>query len=146
MERVLALDVGDARVGVAVSDPLGITAQPSGFFPRVGARADLARVRDLVARHGAVRVVVGHPLLLSGEAGARARDAETFAEKLRDGLGGIGVDLWDERLTTAQAEREMIEGGVRRKRRKEAVDAVAAALILQSWLDAHRGSANGIGA
>ena len=134
--RIVGLDLGAARVGVAVSDPLGITAQPAGFFPRSGPRGDVQEVRALILLNDATRVVIGLPLLLSGESGAKADEAREFAQRLRDALE-IEVDLWDERLTTVQAERLLIEGNVRRERRRTAVDAIAAALILQSWLDAH---------
>lgn len=134
--RLLALDLGSVRVGVAVSDPLGLTASPSGWFPRRGPVKDVAAVRDLVVEHEAVGVVVGHPLRLTGEAGDTARESEAFAERLRAGGIDVPVILWDERLTTVQAERAMIEGGVRREKRRGAVDAVAAAILLQSYLDA----------
>lgn len=136
--RVLALDVGLVRVGIAVSDPLGITAQSIGFFDRGGPRRDTAAVARLVAEHGAGTVVVGHPLLLSGEAGTRARDAESFAAALREALPRIAVELWDERFTTAEVERAMIAGGVRRRRRREVVDSLAAVLILQGYLEGNR--------
>lgn len=136
--RVLAIDPGEARIGVAVSDPLGITAQPIGFVARRGEARDLEAIRGLVSQHEAVRVVVGHPLRLSGEAGEAARRAGALADRLREALGGTPVELWDERLTTAQAERALLEGDVRRNRRRRAVDAIAAALILQSWLDARQ--------
>ncbi len=135
--RILALDLGDARVGLALSDPLGVTAQPLGALRRVGPRQDVARLRALVEEHRVTRVVVGHPLLLSGGAGERARGAEDLAATLREALGGIPVELWDERLTTVEAERLMLQGDVRRRRRREVVDSLAAALILQSWMEAH---------
>jgi putative Holliday junction resolvase len=134
--RVLGLDLGDVRIGVAVSDPLGLTAQPEPHLRRIGPRKDLDQVRQLVERHGVERVIVGHPLLMSGESGERARQAEAFAERLREHLGGTPVELWDERLTTVQAERTLLTDNVRRDRRKQVVDGMAAALILQSWLDA----------
>lgn len=134
--RVLGVDLGDVRVGLAISDPLGLTAQPLGPLPAAPARDRLARLAAIVREREVVRVVVGHPLLLSGEAGARARASEAFAERLRREVA-CPVDLWDERLTTVQAERALIEGEVRRRRRREVVDAAAAAILLQSWLDAH---------
>lgn len=134
--RVLGVDLGDVRIGLAISDPLGLTAQPLGRLPAASARDRLARLAAIVRERDVVRVVVGHPLLLSGEAGTRARASEAFVERLR-GEVACPVDLWDERLTTAQAERALIEGDVRRGRRREVVDAAAAAILLQSWLDAH---------
>lgn len=134
--RVLALDLGDIRVGIAVSDPLGVTAQPLETLRRASAEDVLARVGELAGSLGVSHVVVGNPLLLSGEQGSRSREAQGFAERLRQALPGVTVELWDERLTTVQAERILIEGGVRRRRRRKSVDTIAAALILQSYLDA----------
>lgn len=134
--RVLALDLGDARIGLALSDELGFTAQPAGNLARTGSREVVRAVAKLVAGHGVSRIVVGHPLHLSGEEGERARDARETARRLEASLS-VPVELWDERLTTAEAERALIEGGVRRARRREVVDSLAAVLILQSWLSAH---------
>ncbi len=134
--RVLALDLGQVRIGLAISDELGITAQPAGFLARAGNRADLEAIARLVEEHGVARVVVGHPLLLSGEEGTRAREARETSERLGKALP-VPVELWDERLTTAQAERALIGGGVRRAKRRKVIDSMAAVLILQSWLEAH---------
>jgi len=133
--RVLAVDLGTVRVGLALSDPLRITGQPMGFLPRRALRDDLAALTDLVKANGVATVVVGHPLLMSGIAGERALDAQAFAERLR-AEGVCAVVLWDERLTTVQAVRALLEGNVSRKNRRKVVDAAAAALMLQSWLDA----------
>lgn len=137
--RRLALDLGDRRVGLALSDPTGLVASPHGLFERVGSRRDLEAVESIVREHEVVEVVVGWPRSMSGEAGERAKLAEAFAEKLRDRIG-VPVVLWDERLTTVEAQRALIAGGVRRERRRLVVDAVAAALILQGYLDAQRSS------
>jgi putative Holliday junction resolvase len=134
--RCLALDLGERRIGLALSDALGFTAQPLPPFVRVGPRKDLEALAAIVARHDVGRVVVGLPLLLSGEAGEAARGAREFAERLRARLPGVEVELWDERLSTAEAERAMIEGGARRRERQRSIDSVAAALILQGYLDA----------
>ena len=133
--RVLALDLGTVRVGLALSDPLGITAQPFGRIARSLLRRDLSPLREVVEAHGVAAILVGHPRLLSGEAGTRAQEAEAFARKLTAEVS-IPVILWDERLTTVQANRALLEGGVKRSRRREVVDAAAATLLLQSWLDA----------
>jgi putative Holliday junction resolvase len=133
--RVLALDLGTVRVGLALSDPLRITGQPLGRLPRRALRDDLHALIDLVRENDVAVVVVGHPLLMSGVAGERALDAEAFAERLRSAVS-CPVVLWDERLTTVQAERALLEGNVSRRNRKTVVDAAAAALLLQSWLDA----------
>lgn len=137
--RVLALDVGEVRVGVALSDPMGWTAQPYGFLARRPQRAFLAAVRAIVDTRDVVRVVVGLPLLLSGEKGARALDAEAVAAALEEALG-LPVETWDERLTTVQAERALREGSVRGAERRRKVDAIAAAVLLQSYLEAGRSS------
>ena len=135
--RVLAIDLGSVRIGLALSDPRRVVAQPLETLQRVGPRKDLQRIAELVARHEASVVVVGLPRLLSGGEGKQAAAARAFADKLQSRLPGRRVDLWDERLTTAEAERTMISGNVRRRRRKEVVDTLAAVLILQGYLDAH---------
>ena len=133
--RVLAVDLGTVRVGLALSDPLSITGQPMGFLLRRALRDDLVALIDIIKKNDVATVVVGHPLLMSGIEGEKALDAQAFAERLR--LEGVcSVVLWDERLTTVQAQRALIEGNVSRKNRKMVVDAAAAALMLQSWLEA----------
>ena len=134
--RVLAIDLGDARIGLAVSDALGITAQPLETLPSAGTRKDLAAICARVEEHDVGTVVIGLPLLLSGKDGERATAARRIAERLRQRLPGTEVELLDERLTTREAERTMVAGGVRRARRKQRRDALAAVLILQGYLDA----------
>jgi putative Holliday junction resolvase len=133
--RVLAVDLGTVRVGLALSDPLGLTAQPAGKIARRSLRDSLEPLLAIVRAHDVATVVVGHPLLMSGEAGTRAKDAETFVARLRAELS-CPVVLWDERLTSVQANRALLEGDVSRRKRRDVVDAAAAALLLQSWLDA----------
>jgi putative Holliday junction resolvase len=133
--RVLAVDLGTVRVGLALSDPLRITGQPMGRLPRRALRDDLDALIDVVRKNDVAVVVVGHPLLMSGAVGERALDAQAFAERLRGEIA-CPVVLWDERLTTVQAVRALLEGNVSRRNRKNVVDAAAAALLLQSWLDA----------
>lgn len=133
---MLALDLGDARIGTALSDPERRVAVPLGTI-RSGAPGDLEAVAELVAEHAVGLVVVGHPLLLSGERGTRARHAEAFADALRSVLD-VPVVLHDERLTTAEAERGLREAGARGRRRRRAVDRSSATIILRSYLD--RGS------
>ena len=135
LRRVLAVDLGTVRVGLALSDPLRITGQPMGFLSRRALRDDLGALIELVQANDVATVVVGHPLLMSGVAGERALDAQAFAERLRS-EDVCSVVLWDERLTTVQAVRALLEGNVSRRNRKKVVDAAAAALMLQSWLDA----------
>jgi len=133
--RILALDLGTVRVGLALSDPLRITGQPMGRLPRRALRDDLTALIEIVRANDVATVVVGYPLLMSGIAGERALDAQAFVERLRAEVH-CPVVLWDERLTTVQAERALIEGNVSRKNRRKVVDSAAAALLLQSWLDA----------
>lgn len=135
--RILALDVGSARIGVAVSDPSGTIAQAVAVIPRRGWRRVRADIEAQVAACGAERIVVGLPLRLDGTEGASAVEARAFAEKLQASLG-VPVELQDERLSTAAAERAMIHGGARRARRRVTRDAVAAALFLQTYLDRRR--------
>lgn len=134
--RVLALDLGDARIGTALSDPERRVAVPLGTI-RTGAPGDVKAVAELVVEHEVALVVVGHPLRLSGERGTRARHAEAFADAIRSMLD-VPVVLQDERLTTAEAERGLREAGAKGRRRRRAVDRSAATIILRSYLD--RGS------
>ena len=135
--RVLGLDLGDARVGVAISDADRRVAVPHGTIrtgqPPGEHKAVAALVRDL----DVTAVVVGHPRSMSGAAGPRAQQAEAFADALR-AIVDVPVELQDERLSTAEAERSLRESGVSGKRRRQVVDESAAAVILGAWLDAHR--------
>ncbi|MFM7718517.1 MAG: Holliday junction resolvase RuvX [Actinomycetota bacterium] len=135
--RALGLDLGDARIGVAISDPERRLAVPLGTV-RTGAPGDLRAIRSLVEEHGITLVVVGHPLLLSGEAGERAHLAERFAEALRSAVC-VEVVLEDERLSTREAERALRESGRSGREVREAVDRSAATVILQAFLDRRRG-------
>jgi putative Holliday junction resolvase len=136
--RLLALDLGDVRIGVAVSDPLGITAQPLPHLEagKLGTRRLAARVAEEARRHEVVGVVIGLPRLLSGEEGVRAQKSREFAAALETQLSGVTVYLWDERLSTVEVERAMIAGNVSRRKRRQKIDSLAAVLILQGFLDA----------
>jgi putative holliday junction resolvase len=136
--RVLALDLGEARIGVAVSDPDRTVALPGGTIRVAGGPQDLKAVAGLVAEHGATEVVVGHPRSLSGERGAAAARAEEFAEGLRAVLD-VPVHLQDERLSTVEAERGLREAGTGGRRRREVVDQAAATIILRAFLESLRG-------
>jgi putative Holliday junction resolvase len=133
---VLAVDLGDARIGIAVSDPDRRLAVPVGTV-RTGAPDDLKAITAIVRDRGVKLVVVGHPLLLNGDIGDRARHAEAFAGALGSFVG-VPVVLHDERLSTRQAERELRDAGVRGIERRRAVDASAAVVILESFLAAGR--------
>ncbi|GAB4228686.1 MAG: Holliday junction resolvase RuvX [Deltaproteobacteria bacterium] len=132
--RVLGLDYGTRRIGVAVSDPLGWTAQPLPPIHREGDRKDIAAIGRVAAEHGATSVVLGLPLLLNGDEGPAAVRAKAFGERIRSETG-LPVTMWDERLTTAQSERHLIASGVRRGDRKEIRDSLSAMFLLQSVLD-----------
>jgi putative Holliday junction resolvase len=134
--RVLGLDLGDARIGVAISDDERRLAVPLGTI-HTGAPADVKAIAALVSEHDVTIVVVGHPLLLSGETGERAHHAERFAEALR-GFLGVPVLLHDERLSTVEADRALRATGASGRERRRSVDRSAATVILQSWLDSGR--------
>ncbi len=135
MSRVLGLDLGTRRIGVALSDPTGTVASPLLTLPHRSLARDVERVAALCRAHAVEAVVVGWPRSLSGAPGRAARQAEEFARVLRRAVA-VPVELWDERLSTAAAERALLEADVRRERRRAIRDQVAAALILQAHLDA----------
>ena len=134
--RLLGVDPGERRIGLAVSDPEGKVATPVGVIDRDdvedAAGAVVARAREL----GAEGIVVGMPITLRGEVGPAARQVQEFVEELR-AAGELPVTVCDERLTTAVAERAMLEADLSRRARREKVDKVAATLILQAYLDRH---------
>jgi len=132
--RVLGLDLGDARIGVAISDDRRRIAVPLGTV-RTGAPADVKAIADLVHEHGVTLVVIGHPLHLSGEAGERAHHAERFAAALEAFLD-VPVLLQDERLSSVEADRALRGAGASGRERRRTVDRSAATVILQAWLDA----------
>lgn len=139
--RVLALDVGDRRIGLALSDPLGYTAQPLFTLHRTRLREDLKSIARVLRKHGPIaEAVVGNPLYMSGDLSPQAIRAQSFAESLRTELG-LTIHLWDERLTTTQAHRQLDDLGHSRRpgpggvARKNIIDQVAAVLILQAFLE-----------
>lgn len=137
--RVLGLDFGERRIGVALSDPLGLTAQRLMVLERHHPAQDLDRIAELVLQHSAERVIVGLPLTLGGMRGVQAEKVLTFVGQLRRRIN-VPVDVLDERLTTVQGERALRETGASRRQRKAMIDQVAAQLILQHFLDAQRTS------
>lgn len=138
--RTLALDYGDRRIGMALSDPGGVAAGPLMTLRRTTRERDMGQILEVVRVHEVGRIVVGLPLEMDGTRGARARITETFMNRLRGAIR-IPVIPWDERLTTVQAERVLLEGDVSRARRRRVIDQVAAVIILQAFLDAERGAA-----
>ena len=135
--RVLGLDLGTRRIGVALSDALRMTAQPLTVLDCDTLESDLEAVRRLVEQHDVRRMVVGLPLTLKGEYGPQTQRVRTFVSRLERMLA-IPVALVDERFSTAQGERALLEMDVSRRKRKAIVDQVAAQLILQQYLDAQR--------
>ncbi len=140
--RYLALDVGDRRIGVAVSDETGLIATPLTVIRRRSRVEDFARIARLVREEEAGRLIVGHPLNDDGSAGPQARRIERYATALSEALQAEGLDLplifWDERLSTMRAQEMMISAGRTARDRQARIDAVAAAVILQDFLDEQR--------
>lgn len=132
--RILALDVGQKRIGVAVSDPLGLTAQGLEVLERKGWEADLARLLEIARRYQVQRILVGLPRHMDGRPGAQVPEILQLAQALGEALG-VPVTTWDERLSTREAERVLIAADVSRRRRRRVVDKMAAVLILQAYLD-----------
>jgi len=141
--RVLGIDYGEARIGLALSDPLRMVATPLETVDAVNRKQAFRRIREVVEEKEVRELVVGLPLHMNGDEGELAVAARAFAEKLETQLQGIPVRLWDERMSSAEAERTLRLGDARAGRRKQMRDQVAAQLILQSWLDAQDSGAFG---
>lgn len=135
--RLAGLDVGDKRIGVAVSDGLDLTAQPLAVINRRAAAADVAAIMDSLKDYEVRGFVVGLPLLPSGDEGEQASRVRNFCQTLEDG-SSLPIFFQDERLTSRQSERLLIDAGMKRKKRRGVIDKVAAVLILQSYLDFHQ--------
>lgn len=137
--RIMGLDYGTVTVGVAVSDALGVTAQPIETITRKmenKLRQTLARIESLVAEYEVDFIVLGYPKNMNNTVGERALASLRFKEQI-ERRTGLKVELWDERLTTVESERILMDSGVRRENRKAVIDKMAAAIILQSYMDAH---------
>jgi putative Holliday junction resolvase len=132
--RILALDLGKNRIGLAISDELGITAQGLSTLARRNKRADLAALGTLALERGVTRILMGNPLHMSGTAGRQSEWAREFAGAL-ERYTGIPVKLWDERLTTVEASRVLRQSGISIAKRAAAVDRLSAVILLQSYLD-----------
>lgn len=132
--RVLALDLGKKRIGLAVSDELGLTAQGLETLQRTNVREDLARLVQLIADKNVSLILMGNPLHMSGKEGRQAQYTHEFADRLH-GASGIPVEYWDERLTTVAAERVLRESGISIAKRALAVDRLSAVILLESYLD-----------
>ncbi|HEX5063621.1 MAG TPA: Holliday junction resolvase RuvX [Kofleriaceae bacterium] len=137
--RVLGLDVGSKTIGVAITDEVGIAAHPLRVLERKGTDADVSAIQTLVAEHDIRQIVVGMPFELSGKVGHRAKRVQEFANALQAKLGdAVKLHEQDERFTTAEAERVLLDADLSRQKRKQVIDQQAAALILQAWLDGQR--------
>jgi putative Holliday junction resolvase len=139
--RILALDVGKKRIGLAVSDEMGWTAQGLETFERTRIREDLARLKELAEHWNVHTLLVGQPLHMSGEASRQSEYTREFADRLKEHLS-LPVVFWDERLTSVEAERVLRESGASLEKRKKAVDRLSAVLLLESYLE-YRGAGLG---
>jgi len=132
--RILALDVGEKRIGVAMSDPLGILSSPLTQINKRSNETAIDTILDLVHEHEVERIIAGLPYSLNGSIGPQAKRVRNFLKKLSDRLD-IPIETWDESYTTVAAEGKMVEAGIPKDRRKKQIDAVAATIILQEYLD-----------
>jgi putative Holliday junction resolvase len=136
--RVLGVDVGTARVGLAMSDPTGTLASPLETLRRAKSKSDIDRLAALVVEHEVTEVVVGEPVHLSGASGASAQDASDYAQELADRIPHVPVILIDERLSTVTAASHLREGGIDSRKQRPVIDQAAAVVILQQFLDSRR--------
>ncbi|WIV11186.1 Holliday junction resolvase RuvX [Proteiniborus sp. MB09-C3] len=137
MERIMGLDVGDKTIGVAISDPLGITAQGITTIRRKGINSDFSELKALISEYNIVEVVIGLPKNMNNTIGPQGEKVLHFVEKFK-GKFNVNVVLQDERLTTVSAERLLIDADVSRKKRKDVIDKVAATYILNSYLEKNK--------
>lgn len=135
--RALGVDVGTVRIGLALSDEERLVATPLVTVPGRDEQAAISQIIALIEEHGITQLVAGMPFDLDGSAGRAAKRTQRFLDRL-EARAQLPIDTLDERLTSAQAERSLLEADLRRQRRKEVIDQVAAALILQTWLDQQR--------
>ena len=134
--RILALDLGERRIGLALSDELRLTAQGLPTLVRKNIRTDLSALAELAAERNVKLFLIGNPIRMSGAEGAQSAWVRQFAKKL-ESRTGLAVQLWDERLTTLAAERVLRESGIGREKRNRAVDRLSAVILLQSYLEAN---------
>jgi putative Holliday junction resolvase len=135
--RIMGLDIGAKRIGVAISDPKKVTARPLTLLERGEKDEEIVEIIRFVKKYEVEKIVIGLPVSLNGKLGPQARLIVDYANKLKSRLD-LPIKLWDERLTTAFAEKSLIVAKVRRSKRRQVTDQVAAALILQNYLDAKR--------
>lgn len=139
--RVMGLDFGDKTIGVAISDPLGLTAQSKGVIRRSNLNADLEELKKYISDYQVSEIVIGLPKNMNGTLGSRAEKTGQFVNFLKKRLD-LPIKLWDERLSTVEAEKLLINADLSRAKRKVVIDQVAAAIILQSYLDARNRLSN----
>ena len=135
MKRYLGLDIGDRTIGIAVSDPLGLTAQGVETIRRKNLEKDLARLGELMEQYETRSLVSGYPKNMNGTEGDRCEVVKAFLEKVKKQYPDVEIALWDERLSTVAATRSLLEGDVSRKKRKKVIDKMAAVFLLQGYLD-----------
>ena len=133
--RILALDLGKKRIGLALSDPLGLTAQGLPTYHRTTLREDIAAIESLALEHNVSLILMGYPLHMSGKAGRQAQYTQDFSDRLAS-RAGLKVRMWDERLTSVEAGRVLKQSGISIEKRAKAVDRLAAVILLASFLDA----------
>ena len=135
--RILALDLGKRRIGLALSDELGVTAQGVETMLRTNIREDLARLNELAREKNVSMILIGNPMHMNGREGRQTEWARDFGRRLQE-TTGIPVEFWDERLTTVEAQRVLRQSGISIEKRAKAVDRLAAVLLLESYLDSRR--------
>ena len=135
--RILALDLGKRRIGLALSDELGLTAQGLETLERTNIRADLARIGQIAAENNVATIVIGNPIHMNGQEGRQSGFAHEFGARLHAATG-LPVQFWDERLTTVEAQRVLRQSGISIEKRASAVDRLAAVILLESYLDSRR--------
>ncbi|MGD0437646.1 MAG: Holliday junction resolvase RuvX [Bryobacteraceae bacterium] len=135
--RIMALDLGKRRIGLALSDPLGFTAQGIETLERTRIRDDIERLGDLASKNEVTLILIGNPLHMSGREGRQTEHAREFGARLQAATG-LAVQFWDERLTTVEAQRVLRQSGISIEKRARAVDRLAAVILLESYLDSLR--------
>jgi len=136
--RIMGLDVGDKKIGIALSDSMGWTAQGYSVIERKNLKGTLCKIKKIVERYDVTQVIIGLPKNMNGSIGPQGEKILKFAEELGNIINNIEIKLWDERLTTIEAEKTLIEADLSRRKRKQVIDKLAAVLILQNYLDSRR--------
>lgn len=136
--KIMALDMGKKRIGVAISDPMGIVAQGVKVIEPKDEAKLISEIHDLAKENSVGEIIVGLPLNMNGSQGPMAKEAIIFTEKLKERIGGVTIKMWDERLSSLQIEKDLIFLDVSRKKRKKINDMLAAQIILQNYLDSKR--------